>query len=98
MHLPRNFLNKRLLRPEVEAQLTQEQRERLLGSVEVDVEALLLDVDLAEREIQRALELVDPDSDADLVVLAELEEQLDRTMELKRWCRAKRAEIAELLS
>jgi hypothetical protein len=97
MHQPRRFLHKRLFSPGVEAQLTQEQRERLLGSVEVDVEALLLDVDAAEREIQRALESVDLVSDADLIVLADLEEALDGTIELKRWCRAKRAEIAELL-
>lgn len=98
MHLPRNFLHRRLLPPEVEVQLTQEQRERLFGSVDADIEALLLDVDAAERELQRALESIDPDWDADLLLLADLEEKLDRTMELKRWCRVKRAEIAELLS
>jgi hypothetical protein len=98
MHPPRKFLHKRLLRPELEAQLTEEQRERLFSSVDAEVEALLLDVDAAEREIQRAFEAIDLDIDGDLAVLVGLEEQLDRTMELKRWCRAKRAEIAELLS
>lgn len=98
MHLPRKLFQKRFLQSGLAARLTPEQRERLLDSVDADVEALLLDVDLAERDIHRALESVDPDSDADLAALASLKEELDKANELKEWCRAKRAEIAELVS
>lgn len=73
------------------------QYECLLRSLDADVEALLLDVDVAERLIQHALESVDPDSEAGPAILVALKEELDGTMELKRWCRVKLAEIAELL-
>jgi hypothetical protein len=98
MHLPRKLFQKRFLQSGLAARLTPEQRERLLDSVDADVEALLLDVDSAERDILRDLRSIDSDSDAESADLADLEEDLARTRELKEWCRSKRAEIAGLVS
>ena len=94
MHLPRKFLHKLFFQTNHAAQLPLEQRERLLGSVDADIEALLLDVDSAERDVLRDLRSID----AEPAALADLEEDLARTRELKEWCRSKRAEIAGLVS
>lgn len=98
MHLPRKFLDKLFFQPDHAAQLPPEQRERLLGSVDADIEALLLDVDGVERDLLRDLRSIDSDSDAEPAALADLEEDLATTRELKEWCRSKRAEIAGLVS
>jgi hypothetical protein len=79
-----------------EISITPDQRERLLRSIDSDLEAMLLEVDQEEQELERLLESVG--TGADPVSVAGLEEDLQATAALKAWIRSKRAEVAESLS
>jgi hypothetical protein len=98
MHLLKKIPRRRFGQFGTAAQLTPEQQERLLQSVDADVEALLLDVDEVEGDVLLALRSIDSGSDADAATLASLEQSLDRAEELKQWCRAMRSEAAAMLS
>ena len=96
MHLLKKIPRRRLGHFGVGVQMTQEQHERLLLSIDADIEFLLLDADEAERDVLLALEVVDSGSAADAATLASLGESLDKAEELKQWCRDKRSEAAGL--
>jgi hypothetical protein len=96
MHLLKRIPRKRFGHLGVGIQLTQEQHERLLQSIDADVESLLLEADEAERDILLALKSIESGSDADAATLAAVEKSLDKAKELKEWCRDKRSEAAEL--
>lgn len=97
MHLLKKIPRKRSGQFGVGIQMTQEQHERLLLSVDADIESLLLEADEAECDVLLALKVVDSGSDADAAARANLEESLDKAQELKEWCRDKRSEAAELI-
>ena len=97
MHLMKKIPRRRFGQFGTGVQLTPEQHERLLQSVDADIEALLLDVDEAESDVLLALRSIDSGSDADAAARANLEESLDKAQELKEWCRDKRSEAAELI-
>jgi hypothetical protein len=96
MHLLKKIPRKRFGHFGVGVQMTQEQHERLLQSIDADIESLLLEADEAERDVLLALKSIESGSDADAATLAAAEESLDMAEELKRWCRAKRSEAAGL--
>ena len=96
MHLLKKIPRRRFGQFGTATLLTHEQHERLLQSVDADIEALLLDVDEAESDVLLALRSIDSGSDADAVTLASLEQILDKAEELKQWCRAKRSEAAAM--
>jgi hypothetical protein len=81
---------------EPEILITPEECERLLHSIDSDLEDLLLEVDVEQSELERILESVDTGADA--VSLAGLEEDLEATVALKAWICSKRAEVAERLA
>ena len=98
MHLMKKIPRRRFGQFGTGVQLTPEQHERLLQSVDADIEALLLDVDEAESDVLLALRSIDSGSDADAATLASLEQSLDRAEELKQWCRSKRSAAAGMLA
>jgi hypothetical protein len=76
--------------------ITPEQRERLLASIDSDLEKMLLEVDVEQSELERLLESVDPG--ADPLSVAGIEEDLEATAALKAWICCKRADVAERLA
>jgi hypothetical protein len=81
---------------EPETSITPEEHERLLRSIDFDLEKMLLEVDGEQGELERILESVD--TGADPVSVAGLEEDLQATAALKAWIRSKRADVAGRLA
>ncbi len=79
-----------------ENSITEDQRRRLLFSIDSDLEAMLLEVDEEQHELEMILDSVDPTTDK--AILDGLEQDLEATEALKEWIRSKRAEVAERLA
>lgn len=80
----------------VETPITEDQRQRVLLSLDGDLESLLLQAGEVEAEVVELLEAIDVDSDADAAALAAAQRDFNRLAELKRWICEKRAETAAL--
>jgi hypothetical protein len=78
-----------------ENSITEDQSERLLFSIDSDLEAMLREVDEEQHELELILDSVDPATDA--AILDGLEQDLEATEALKAWICSKRAEVAERL-